>query len=277
MSCPDCFRGQIHTGQPKGKVTKLYGLDSYVSEPAPGKSSKGIVVIIPDAFGWEFINIRILADHYAEKGDFKVYVPDFMSGNAAPLSMLFNVQTLLAPGNLFTRFVALIRTVVAAIPFFIHCNPGKTYPAVKGFFEQLRKEEGQDQSIGVAGFCWGGKHAVTLAHGAEIDGKPLIDAAFTGHPSMLKFSDDIEKIKLPISFACAEVDNQVSPLQVELIKSIVGRLPEASRGEARIYEKTSHGFAVRADVKVPDVAKQADEAEDQAVAWFKGHFKATSL
>lgn len=79
-ACRHSFKGQIHTGQPKGKTTKLYGLDAYVSEPADGKTVRGIVVIIPDAFGWEFIKNRILADHCVEKGDFKVYLPDFMNG-----------------------------------------------------------------------------------------------------------------------------------------------------------------------------------------------------
>lgn len=41
---------------------------------------KGIIVIVPDAFGWEFVNNRILADHYASAGDYLVYLPDFMDG-----------------------------------------------------------------------------------------------------------------------------------------------------------------------------------------------------
>jgi dienelactone hydrolase len=82
MSCPDCFSGSIHEGQPKGQTTKLHGLDVYVSSPPqdPSKPSKGIVVVISDAFGWEFVNNRLLADHYAEKGNFTIYLPDFMNG-----------------------------------------------------------------------------------------------------------------------------------------------------------------------------------------------------
>lgn len=41
---------------------------------------KGIVVIIPDAFGWEFVNNRLMVDEYARKGDFTVFLPDFMNG-----------------------------------------------------------------------------------------------------------------------------------------------------------------------------------------------------
>ncbi|CAD6438922.1 8ff55dc8-cf03-4d3e-8d14-4c61bb2023e7 [Sclerotinia trifoliorum] len=33
------------------------------------------------AFGWDFVNSRVLADRYAKGGDFLVYCPDFMKGN----------------------------------------------------------------------------------------------------------------------------------------------------------------------------------------------------
>lgn len=74
-----------------------------------------------------------------------------------------------------------------------------------------------------------------------------------------------------MSFACAEDDNQCSPKQGQQIKGIVEGFPEEYRGEFRVYEKTGHGFCVRADLKVPDVAAQAAAAEDQAIAWFRSH------
>ena len=69
MSCPDCAKGYVHEGEPKGQVTTLHGLHVYVSEPAEGKEVRGIIVITPDAFGWEFVNNRLLADHYAAKSN----------------------------------------------------------------------------------------------------------------------------------------------------------------------------------------------------------------
>ena len=72
--------GTLHRETPTGRVTTLHGLPAYVAEP-PSGSPKGIIVIIPDAFGWELPNIRALADHYAKRGDFRVYVPDFMNGD----------------------------------------------------------------------------------------------------------------------------------------------------------------------------------------------------
>ncbi|KAL4922562.1 hypothetical protein BDW62DRAFT_197233, partial [Aspergillus aurantiobrunneus] len=80
MSCPDCFTGHIHNGNPKGGIATLHSLETNIAEPTvPADQVKGIIVIIPDVFGWEFVNNRLLADHYAEMGAFRVYLPDFMN------------------------------------------------------------------------------------------------------------------------------------------------------------------------------------------------------
>jgi hypothetical protein len=84
MSCPACFSGHVHNGVPGGKIETIHGLPTYVATPADGVTPKGIIVVISDAFGWEFINNRILSDNYAEKGGFIVYLPDFMNGLLHP-------------------------------------------------------------------------------------------------------------------------------------------------------------------------------------------------
>lgn len=80
MSCPECFKGHVHPGTPKGREVVLHGRKSYIAEPEAGTPVKGIIIMVPDAFGWEFVNNRMLADSYAEKGDYRVYIPDFMDG-----------------------------------------------------------------------------------------------------------------------------------------------------------------------------------------------------
>ena len=79
MSCPDCLSGKVHDGHAKGKEIKLHGLDLYVTG-ASGKNSKGIVIVISDAFGWKLSNTRVWADQIAEKGEWRVLVPDFLNG-----------------------------------------------------------------------------------------------------------------------------------------------------------------------------------------------------
>ena len=79
MSCHECFSGHKHSGDVQGTEAKLHGRDTYVSEPPMGTAVKGIVVIVPDAFGWKFVNNRILADHFAAQG-YRTYIPEFMDG-----------------------------------------------------------------------------------------------------------------------------------------------------------------------------------------------------
>ena len=82
--CADCFKGSIHTGTPTGTVAEIHGLQTYVAYPEAGVTPKGIVVMITDAFGYDFVNNRMLCDVYAKKGGFLVYCPDFMNGMSYP-------------------------------------------------------------------------------------------------------------------------------------------------------------------------------------------------
>lgn len=116
-----------------------------------------------------------------------------------------------------------------------------------------------------------------LAHGEKgPDGKPLLDAGFTAHPSMLSIPGDIEKIVRPVSFALAEVDNQVSPEQAIRLKAMVEAKEGDAQGEAEIIKGTGHGFAVRAELKHDDIAAQAAAAEDMCINWLNKHFNVSN-
>ncbi|KAM5356714.1 hypothetical protein ACJ41O_003360 [Fusarium nematophilum] len=271
MACPECFSGTLHEGETRGKIVKLHDLDVYSVEPTEGKAVNGVIVVIPDALGWEFPNIRLLADRYCDKGDFKVYVPDFMHGTAAPIWMLDEVRLATETDSVLSKAYHMAKAGYGFVPFYAQNRANKSWPIVQEFFEKLRQAEGISLPVGAAGFCWGGKHAVLLAQGPEIDGRSLIDAAFSGHPSFLDLPSDVEKIKLPMSFAIGDKDNQVPLEQAQKVKAIVEAKEGRSRGEVRIYEDATHGFTVRAALQMEDIARKATEAEDQALAWFKGH------
>jgi hypothetical protein len=89
MSCPDCFKGHVREGKPLGKIEKVHGRETYIAEPPEGKPAKGIVVIVPDAFGLPFVNNQLLADHYAALGQYLVYLPDFMDGGVSFFFLFF--------------------------------------------------------------------------------------------------------------------------------------------------------------------------------------------
>ncbi|CRG89771.1 hypothetical protein PISL3812_06810 [Talaromyces islandicus] len=163
----------------------------------------------------------------------------------------------------------LIRTLQVMLPFLIRNRFSKSWPIVEGFFKAVRENEGAHIPIGAAGFCWGGKHTVTLAHGlSRTNKKPLIDAAFTGHPSLLKFPDDIDNIQIPTSFALAEEDFAVDVPKIGIIQNAIEKQSEERKGESKVYPATGHGFCVRADHVTKEKERAAAEAEDQAVSWF---------
>jgi hypothetical protein len=80
MACPDCFMGHTHEGTPLGRIETVHGFETYIADPPNGQPAEGIIIFFPDAFGLPFINNKLLADHYAAKGNWRVYFPDFMEG-----------------------------------------------------------------------------------------------------------------------------------------------------------------------------------------------------
>ena len=76
--CRDCISGVLHEDDYTGSVETIHGLPTYIARPEG--QPKGLIVIIPDAFGWELPNSRVLADKYAKAG-FLVYLPEFMDGS----------------------------------------------------------------------------------------------------------------------------------------------------------------------------------------------------
>jgi dienelactone hydrolase len=74
--------GSIHTGKPTGAEISFHDLPTYVARPDEGTPEKGIIIFITDIFGWKFANSRLLADRYAKRGGYTVYIPDFMRGQS---------------------------------------------------------------------------------------------------------------------------------------------------------------------------------------------------
>ena len=95
LPCKDCASGTLHDGTPVGRIETIHGLQTYITDPPDGAKAKGIVVIIPDAFGWTLPNSRVLADRYAERGGWRVMLPDFMDGGLPPSATFWELRGML--------------------------------------------------------------------------------------------------------------------------------------------------------------------------------------
>ena len=143
-------------------------------------------------------------------------------------------------------------------------------PKILPFMESLRNEARQQHlSVGVAGYCWGGKPAVNLAH------TELVDCAFTAHPSALAIPGEIEKIRVPFSMAVGDMDFVMGIKEVEQTKTILKSKGDDVPSKVVVYPGAGHGFAVRGNPGDEKEKMQGIEAEDQAIEWFAAYLKIT--
>ena len=132
--------------------------------------------------------------------------------------------------------------------------------------------------VGLAGFCWGGKHAVLLCnsstHKAD-DGKPLIDCAFVAHPSDLSLPGNIEKVDLPLRICQGSADWVMGMDGVKTIQGIFQskeeKLPKNKRDRyvISVVDGAKHGFAIRGNLGIQEEVEHGMIAEDAAVQWFQ--------
>ncbi|KAK0111710.1 hypothetical protein ONS95_002053 [Cadophora gregata] len=304
ITCSACLTGSVKTDTAIGTVEKIFGRDTYVARPSDFKASnaalatasgvdaeegenkaKGVIVMLPDLFGWEVSNCRLLADSYAREG-FLVLLPDFMDGTAPPSWTMQTMDSLLSPSpsiftTLFKKPLWALQVASQAIPFLIRNKESVIMPRLLSFHSSLRETpipEMAGLKIGSAGFCWGGKYTILLSQKQDgKDGRRLIDAAFVAHPSSMAFPSDWEKIAVPFSMAIGDVDLGIGIEHVREIQGVLeGKMRgEGQRGEERknvsdvvVYEGAKHGFAIRGDWKDEEQRKSAEGAKGQALEWF---------
>ena len=165
------------------------------------------------------------------------------------------------------------------IPFLYRNRFSLCWPRVTIFLRALREDEGAALPVGVAGFCWGGCHAVKLTHDSAdaktATGRPLADAFFVAHPSNLTIPQDIAGVKGNLSIAIGDDDGVMGIKQVRAAQKILADKPDVD-SEVVVYPGAKHGFSIRASRAQPDSkqTKQAEKAEKQAISWFRRRFEA---
>ena len=161
------------------------------------------------------------------------------------------------------------RAAYHLFPFMYYNRASVTEPRAFNWLKALRENEAANLRVGAAAFCWGATLIMPLCADVEkaTNGKSLIDAGFTAHPSATKLPDDIERLQKPLSIANGTQDFQLTVSKMEQVKEIFAR-KEPGKYELVVYEGAKHGFAVRGNPKVERELKWGLDAEDQAIAWF---------
>ena len=192
-------------------------------------------------------------------------------------SVLTNMAALMGPSNglagTLKKPLLLFRVLSTFLPFIYRNRASTVMPKVHDFFTALRSAEALP--IGVAGYCWGGKAAILLTHPSpascnQLGARPLVDAAFTAHPSGLSIPNDIHPVRVPLAIAIGDKDMALSMKGVGTIQSVLE--PKANKGEChqevRIYPGAKHAFATRGNPHEEKEGEMADQAEEQALRWF---------
>ncbi len=62
-----CLKGNLHDGQPRGRVLSIAGVDTYMVEPSVDKANGHVVLYFPDVWGF-FANAFLIMDGFADAG-----------------------------------------------------------------------------------------------------------------------------------------------------------------------------------------------------------------
>lgn len=201
------------------------------------------------------------------------------------------IDKIMEPSSWFSTFVYkpvyVFQAMVIAIPWKMKASIPATKGPVLSFFQALRTSPPpfptSNLKIAAAGFCWGGKHTVLLAaddpesrvvrHESQVNSatpEPLLDCAFTAHPSYLEVPSDIEPIAIPISIAVGDKDMAMKLPQIEQMKEILDA--KKTDHEVNILPGAKHGFAIRTHPEDKHEMECAEKAEAQAIEWFTRWF-----
>ncbi|KIW00050.1 uncharacterized protein PV09_08397 [Verruconis gallopava] len=239
-----CIRGVKHEGEPKGEIKEVGGVKCYV---AKAENSEYGVLYIPDAFGLELTNNRLLADDFAAAG-YTTVIPDIFHGDPVPADALGPQAK--APFDLMKWF---------------HSHPPeRVEPVLQAAIKGMKEEYGV-KKLGAVGYCFGGRYVVRFL------GNGLIDAGFGAHVSFVS-DEEFDAVKGPLSLACAEVDQIFPTEKRHKTEEILAKL--GIPYESRVFSGTNHGFAVRCDLSDPKQKYAKEAAFTQATLWFDQWVKA---
>jgi len=97
--------------------------------------------------------------------------------------------------------------------------------------------------------------------------EPLIDCAFTAHPSSIEVPKDVEAITIPTSVAIGDKDMVMKAPATLQMKEILD-VKKKGDHEVTIMPGAKHGFAIRTHPDDKHEMDCAEKAEEQAIAWF---------
>ncbi|KAJ1734528.1 hypothetical protein LPJ61_001014 [Coemansia biformis] len=220
------------TYTPTGERQTIGGIECYVSG---SKDAKRGLIINYDIFGMH-ANVVQLCDILGTSG-YHVVLPDLLGSNAL-------TEADLGKHGVFSAF----------------CKHAGSWAANKDKYiamQEYMKDSGVE-SVGIIGFCWGGKMVVAAL--AELDG--LVGGAIV-HPALIE-SGDMAKANAPLLV----LPSKDEPDFTDEFATLEGKPFFAQCSMVR-FDDMFHGFCgARGDWSVPEQAKRANDAIELLVQFF---------
>ncbi|THV05298.1 alpha/beta-hydrolase [Dendrothele bispora CBS 962.96] len=257
MSCPDCIKGVVLEGEPTGKTDPNTG--TYVSLGPEGNTSRAIV-LLTDIFGLGLKNAEIIADNLSKRLGCDVYAPDIFSGKP-PVTP----DILKAPRRVGEKMskLNLLWTMLPHLPALFRKRPSVVDPKVKEFIEKLKSEK-KYTKVGAVGYCFGGSMCVRFAN------PKLLDTVIICHPGNVS-NKELDAISIPNLWICAEDDFVFGPeARARAEKTLESRKGKDNfvEYEFKDYKGTTHGFACRPDLEIPEVKEGFEKSFEDTIEWF---------
>lgn len=245
MSLSDCcLKAFQWNGTPSGHETTLASVRCYKTSSS-NTNPKTAILLVHDLLGWEFLNCRLLADHYAAETNSTVYVPDFFGGlsvdRADALAGRFDKIDL---GGFIAKNSREIRE-----------------PEIFACAKALRDE---GRKVAAVGYCYGGWAVFRL--GAKEHSPPLVDCISAGHPSLLT-KKDIDDVAVPVQILAPEIDNAFTAEYKSYAFEEI--MKKGIPFDYQHFPGVEHACLVRGAEDVKGEREAMARGKNAAVAWFR--------
>ncbi|KAL9108038.1 MAG: hypothetical protein Q9227_007144 [Pyrenula ochraceoflavens] len=228
---------------PKGKYTKLDGLDTYTTGPSTAKDA---ILVIYDIFGFkdQILQGADILAHSDSERQYQVFMPDFFEGSPADISWY-------PPDNdeKGAKLGAFFQNQAA---------PPKTLQRIPKILDEAAKANPAIKSWGIIGYCWGGK-ITSLISG---QGTPF-KAAVETSPAMVDPAD-AEKVTIPLMMLASKDE------PAEDVQKFEANLKVKKHVET--FGDQLHGFmSARGDLNDAGVKKEYERGYMRALSFFHEH------
>ncbi|KAF9465780.1 dienelactone hydrolase endo-1,3,1,4-beta-D-glucanase [Collybia nuda] len=269
MACPDCTMGGLLNGEPTGIISTQGAY--FARAPGNTESTEGTdnpefkraVLLLTDAFGLPLKNSKIIADNLAIQLKCDVWIPDYFAGLLCPL-IIWPPPPPAGVKMGFLEWMRIIFILIKSIPGFIRNRSSIVDERLAKFIRAIQEEK-KYTKIGAVGYCFGGATAV------RIDSAHLIHSAVVCHPGPFTL-EQVKAIKIPTAWVCAQEDMFFSDSLRDQAEAEFARRQGSDTFvdyEFKVYKGTTHGFATRPNLDIPEIKEAYQKAFEQTVDWFE--------